>query len=309
MAKKYCRWHLNWLLLALLLCQPMAWSQADQQAEETSNSKQVRDTRRVEISSRVENGLTHITFATVDGNVIASLPAEIVRGDKVWGTVTLVPTGQTLEDKRDRFKTLKNLLVQLKPENGSAIMMAPGCNPMVLQVPRNCSEIKASVYDSDDKSLSTYRLPVFDFPSKKAEDGQARMPQVATPKRYFRCGANTDGSPGKSACMIGDQNCPLVAGSPRDQWFATPEDLPSGPLPIKLYLPDTQQVAESQVSVVRPKISADKLLRVGDRGQVKISVEGLQPGRSAQVIFRNLSPDVVTVGGGDYQVLNIGSSK
>lgn len=308
MTDKFDKWYQIWLL-AFLLWQPVeAWSQADNQAEISAFRVQ-RETRKVTISSRVEDGLTHITFATVDGNVIALLPAEIVRGDRIWGTVTLVPAGQSTQSKKDNLKTLSKLLVQLKPENGTAIMIAPGCSPKVLQVPQTCSEIKASLYDPDDKSMNTYGLPVTDTPAGQVDNGEVKLPQVATPKRFFRCGANTDGSPGQAACMMGGDNCPLVAGGPRDQWFATPANLPSGPLPIKLYLPEKQQVAESQVSVLRPKIYADKLLRVGDRGQIKITVEGMKPGMSAQLIFRNLSPEIVSVGGGDYQVIPLSNNR
>lgn len=299
MNRKHNNWYRPLLLLAFLLWQPVqAWSQTD------GSIPSARDAKKVSISNQVENGLTRITFTTDNGHVIASLPAEIAPTDNIWGSVTLAPAGQTAQDRKTNFNVLKKLMVQIKPENGSPVMMAPGCSPQVVHVPNACSEIQASLYDPDDKNLYTYRLSCLpQAPANNTGDDQVTMPQVAVPKRFFKCGANTNGSPGKSACAIGGENCPLVAGSPRDQWFATPQDLPPGPLPIKFYLPDTNQVAESQVSVARPKIYADKLLKVGDKGQIKITVEGLKRGADAQLIFRNLSPQVISVGGGDYQVI------
>ncbi len=263
-----------------------------------------RDTKKVVISSQTESGLERITYATDNGAVIATLPAEIAPDDNIWGTITLAPAGKTEQDRQVNFNALKKLLVELKPEHGSAIVMAPGCQPKVLHIPKDCAEIQASLYDPDDKSMHTYRLNcLLNKPKSDLGSGQAKMPQVVTPKRFFRCGANTDGSPGTGACSIDGENCPAIAGSPRDQFFAAPNDLPAGPVPMKFYLPDTNQVAESQVSVMKPKISADKLLKVGDRGQIKISVDGMKPGTSANLIFRNLSPEVISVGGGDYQVI------
>ncbi len=304
MTKRFGKWYHFLVLLPLLVGQSPAWSQPDRDIQP------VRDTKKVEISSQVDNGLNRIAFTTDNGSVIAILPAEIAPTDNIWGSITLAPAGQSAQDKKNNFNALKKLMVQLKPENGTAVMMAPGYSPKVLHVPLDCSEIQASLYDPDDRSLHTYRLSCLpSVPAKKAGDGKVEMPQVAVPKRFFRCGANTDGSPGKAACTIGDQNCPLVAGGPRDQWFATPQDLPPVPSPMRLYLPDTQQMAESQVSVVRPKIYADKLLKVGDKGQIKITVEGLKPGANAELIFRNLSPDVISVGGGDYQVIPLSANR
>jgi len=288
------KWFQLLMISALLLGQPLpAWSQSGS-----------RDIKKVDISSQVDNGLNRITFATAKGNVIAMLPAEIAPADTIWGSITLAPAGRTAEDRKDNFSQLKKMMVQLKPEHGSAVMMAPGCSPKALYVPADCSEIQASLYDPDDKSLHTYRLNCLSNPPEnQIGDGMVAMPQVAVPKRFFRCDTNTNGSPLNAACAINNQNCPSVAGGPRGQWFAAPQDLPARPLPIKFYLPDKQQVAESQISVVQPKIYADKLLKVGDKGQVKITLEGLKRGTEAQLIFRNLSPDVISVGGGDYQVI------
>lgn len=282
-------------ILTLLLCQSVSvWSQV------TAN----RQTKSVVISSQIENGLERITYATANGNVIATLPAEIAPDDNIWGTVTLAPVGKSSEERTDNFNVLRKLLVEIKPEHGVAIVMAPGCKPKVLHIPSDCAEIQASLYDPDDKSMNTYRLNCLPRkPENNLSSNQAKMPEVATPKRFFRCGANTDGSPGSGACTINGENCPAIAGGPRDQFFAAPNDLSAGPAPMKFYLPDTNQVAESQVSIMRPKIAADKLLKVGDRGQIKISVEGMKSGTNANLIFRNLSPEVISVGGGDYQVI------
>lgn len=297
------------LVVAVSLVFSTAFQAARSQTDgQTSSSLLMTDdqTQKVVMSSQVDNGLRHITFETPNGKLVASLPAEIASTDNIWGSAIAQVAGASPQEKSRNLDALKKLVVQIKPQNGSAVNLSPLGSPPIVHVPQNCQELKVSLYNPEDNSMNSYRIPCLAQPPSPASPvDNVLMPKIAVPKRNFRCGVTGDGSPGSALCTINDKNCPPVAGSPRSQWFQAPAELPLGQAPIKCYLPNSKKVAQSKICMVKPQIYGDKLLHVGDRGQLTIRVKGLSGVKGAKLIFQNLAPETVSVSGGDYQVIPI----
>lgn len=265
---------------------------------------QADDPQRIKLTSHTDNGLQHIIFSIPQGDVMANVPAEIAPLDQIWGTIALQPAGDSAQEKQKNRNDLKQIFLEVRAANGPTITMAPCTMPQSLVIPANCPEVTFSFNIPGLKDIYSIKHPCAMQPLPAVSPDRVRMPQVAVPNREFRCGVG--GGPGSTICTVGNQGCPSVAGSPRCQWFALPEGVSPGKAKLNCYLLDRNLVAKSQINVVQPKIYGEKLLHVGDRGNATIQLQGLRGVKGSTLIFRNLSPETLTVSGGDYQEIPIG---
>ncbi len=264
---------------------------------------QVKD---VDISTQVDSGIAQITYATQYGKFIVRLPDEMAANDTYWGTAVLEPIGDDNSySKGANYVALKKLHAEVKPVNGKAITIAPGTKPTPGKIPAGCEEVLVSLCDPNNKLMHTVRRPCSSKPLAGYPDNKVAMPQVAQPKHNFRAGANNSGNPGAMLARAGSQFLPPIAGNNRNQWYRMPEDMKPGRTPLEVYFPESGMMARSQLNVVQPKIYGPKLMHIGDTGQGRISLAGMGNLKGGSVIFRNLTPDVTRVEGGDYQVFPI----
>lgn len=289
--------------LSLLSC---AIGKVGAQIDPPDDPQIAQNAKAVAISSSSNHGLREIAFRTRHGLMVARIPDELRGGDSLWGTVLTEPAGSTSEERSLNRAALQKLQIELTPNVGSAVTVASRTIPAKLKIPPDCSQLNVSLYEPSTKTIFTVpRKCAPQMVPTGTDNNHATLPQVASPGQPFRCGMNGSGNPGDAFCNIGNKPCPPLAGNNRCQWFQTPKDAVTGQAPITCIWPSQHKAARGRVSVVKPELSADQLLHVGDRGQVRIKLPGLKGVKGAKLVFRNESPGIVTVSGGDDQVIPI----
>ena len=202
------------------------------------------------------------------------------------------------------------MTVELKPASGPPIVIVPDLPPAIGHIPAHSRTISIELKDQNHNTVaSVNHLCLAHRPPFPLDRNHIQMPSLGVLARPMRLGVFSDTGSGNADLYIAHQSCAPIAASPSNQWFMVPPNLPPGPKTIHCNLKDRGLCATSQIAVLKSHMEADRLLHVGDSGQVRITLTGLSPNTAnPRIVFRNLTPGIVRVTGGNYQVIPLAAS-
>jgi len=247
-------------------------------------------------------------FKTAKGIIRCTLPGGLVRGDRIWTTVTTQASGTSVQ------KTEQNAAYL----SGCKIHIGDQANPVsesgaLFTVPdqTGLTSLTLEVTSPDGKLLGKSLIPVSDVPTftLPAAPGSIHpvVPQVAEKGFPGKIAGSFDGDASTTYLMIGDQEALILAESPRECWFLTPEEL-SG---IRKYsLKEGDQLYLGEIRVINLALTASRTnLRRGEKTAITIEITGLDKAiQPVHLEIENQTPGVLSLEGGNKQTLEIGPS-
>lgn len=243
---------------------------------------------------------------TPNGKITIFLPANIVNGDVISGTVVSEPKGNTTTKQQQNSKIIKGYVYEIG-ENKNA----PVDDKIKFTIPDDINSEFLDIFlrDQKGKIVSTIEIPVaknapFNFPLNAMEKFSPIIPE------YIESGVPTsiagyfDGDFSTSAIQIADKNVDVLAESPREIIFNPPENI-SGIENITIE--EQGLIFEEQIRIIDLQLSAAKTqLKTGEQTSIQMVVSGLIDIDSDLKLFvNNLTPSVLLIEGGNFQELII----
>lgn len=255
------------------------------------------------------SGLNTAVFETPHGKLKVHLPDDASGGDTITGTVVAEPAGTTPEEKAQNEDELVGYVVAVKPKDpGNAPpVKSPKCppgQPVVCNLPPGCSAIDVSCDPPGTASANSgtsCSVPCSPTAPAAPPKGSCTMPTVGQCGKPFQIEANCDGLFANSACAVGGTPCKLLAESPRKMVAESPRDIVG---PTNLVVQEGKQIAQAPFCNAKVKLFCPKpVLHQGETSTLTATVMGLANIQNALLSIDNNSPDVLSLAGGDHQVL------
>ncbi len=256
------------------------------------------------------NGLRTVKFETKNGEVEVTLPSTIHAGDVISGTVISQPKGKNERQKTKNRNVLNGYVIEIEEKDSPT--QKKKAQPVKNQkgswiLPETIAEtgVRFLLKDSRQKVVGEVPVPASPMPRDLSVPAVLTENDFAVPS-YLRAGeperitGHFDGDFTTSALEIGNTEAEVLAESPGELFFETPEEI-SGPVDVELREDDFTM--EEEVNVLDLDISAGKLNLVkGEQTQVHVSVNGLE-GLETEVPLElaNLTPSSIEMEGGNQQ--------
>ncbi|MBA3860257.1 MAG: hypothetical protein C0507_25400 [Cyanobacteria bacterium PR.3.49] len=256
-------------------------------------------------------GLNTATFETPHGKLKVNLPDDASAGDTITGTVVAEPAGNTPEEKAQNEDELVGYVVSVRPKDpkNTPAINPPKCppgQPVTCNLPPNCSGIDVCCDPPGTASAnsgSNCTVPCAPTPPPAPPEGTCTMPTLGQCGKPFQIEANCDGMFSNSACAVGGTPCKLLAESPRKMVAESPRDIIG---PTQLVVQEGQQIAQAPFCNVKVKLFCPKpVLQQGETSTLTATVMGLANVQNALLSIDNNSPDVLSLAGGNHQMLSL----
>lgn len=254
-------------------------------------------------------GLNTAVFETPHGKLKVNLPDDAAGGDTISGTVVAEPAGNTPEEKAQNEDELNGYVVAVQPKQppGMPPIKPPKCEPgkpVTCNLPPGCSGINVSCDPpgtASQNSGTSCSVPCDEKPPAPPPPGSCTMPTIGQCGKPFEVKANCDGKFDNSACEVGGQQCKMLAESPRKMIAESPKDIVG---PSQLKVKEGNKTAQGPFCNVKVKLVCPKpVLHQGETSTLTCTVLGLANVKGATLSIDNNSPDVLSLSGGDHQVL------
>jgi hypothetical protein len=247
-----------------------------------------RPVKQVQIETKfleVGPGVISADFGLNFGHVYANFPSDLASGDRIAGTLAVVPSGKSEAERAANASTLGALSIEIAgakfPVDGG-LFVCPRVSPTGIDILLDIQPIARLLVQPAVTALPGQ--PVFVLPAAGVVAGRAR---ILGP---------FEGSLDRTSVRIGDAAAHLVAESPRSCIF----DVPAGPAGLTRI----ELVENLRLTPPRP------IIHTGDTTSFAAEVTGLAGlERPLPITIRNLSTDVVAMEGGDAQTLAIAPSQ
>lgn len=273
---------------------------------------------RTKIKSKdlLEEGV-YKTFFTISqlGQVVVYLPGKLKPGDKFSGSVKYRAFGKNKEAKLQNLKSLKSYSVQVrraevleKPANSDDKIPPPQANQDKSQfsgvIPEKNRTLEI-VLMSGEKKAKYSRLKL---EKELIEDSSLQkssyVPNVSQCGHPVVISGRFDGNFKNTKVKVGGENCLILAESPRDAVFQSPYEVVGK---TELKFSDATFSGKSEIVNLKLRLRAHKAkLKMGEKTTIRANVEGIGDSSNAvELVLVNMTPDVVSVKGGDQQVVRI----
>lgn len=249
------------------------------------------------VSTETKEGLNTTTFKTPKGNVTVVLPSNVYAGDVISGTVLAEPKGKNERQKSKNKNVLNGYVIEMVDKSTSANQ-----DKGSWKIPELIKDGIRMLFLKDHKGnvIAESPIPVSEIPATPLIQDGFNVPQ------YIRAGVPEkiagvfDGDFMNSAISINDMPVDIIAESPTEVFFQSPEDI-SGPIDLELQEGDL--IIEEEINIVDIEMSADRLsLLKGESTKVHVNIVGLE-GIETEIplTITNLSPGNVSLEGGITQ--------
>jgi len=298
------RWQraLSTLLAVFVLSGPLALQQpADAQTPPPVTQLKGAITKSI--------GLNTAVFETPHGKLKVNLPDDAAGGDTITGTVVAEPAGNTPEEKAQNEDELVGYVVTVRPKDPASAspVKPPKCEPgqpVTCNLPPGCTGIDVGCNPpgtATANSGSSCSVPCPPTAPPSPPKGSCTMPTVGQCGKPFQIEANCDGMFQNSACAVGGTPCKLLAESPRKMVAESPRDIVGL---SNLVVQEGQQIAQAPFCNVKVKLFCPKpVLHEGETSTLTATVMGLDKVQNALLSIDNNSPDVLSLAGGNHQIL------
>ena len=260
------------------------------------------DTLSGTVQATAENspGLRQTNFSTPAGVVVVYLSDEMAPGDSLTGTVVARPSGKNDAEREKNRAALEEFAVNV---GGHVISAAE--KRFKLQIPADGAKkpLEVALRDNKGRELSRLDAPVLEEAPRNAL-ADFQFPSLVQQGRpgVVRGPFDGDISDTDRVTLAGQQVDQLVQTQRTAVFANTSRAVGAAPLEIN----EQGHVTTAQVYSAAVSLSATKLnLQNGETATLAVKVAGLNPSREVSLSLKNLSPDVITLGGGNSQTIPI----
>lgn len=271
-------------------------------AGRSGNAASQSDTLSGTVQATAENspGLRETKFSTPAGTVTVYLSDEVAPGDSLTGTVVAVPSGKNDAEREKNRAAFANFAVNV---GGNLISAAQG--RFQLQIPTHGAKkaLEVSLRDNKGRELSRLDAPVLEEAPRNAPT-DFQLPSLVQQGRPGLVRGPFDGdiSDTDRVTLAGQQMNQLVQTQRSMVFTNTSRAVGAAPLEIN----EQGHVMTAEVQSVAVTLSATQLnLQNGQTTPVTVQVTGLRPSQEVSLSLKNLSPDVITLAGGNSQTIPI----
>jgi len=251
-----------------------------------------------------ENGLSTLVFETPEGMVNVYLPADLAMGDRITGTVVAQPSGDTEKQRAEFADRIAGYVVEL---NDTVKTTARG-GSLEWVVPAGATALTLVLRDAKGTEVSRAQPPVVTdlgrLEALRAGVTDFKLPELGVVGHPVRVDGPFDGDLVTTGVAVGGKDTGLLAESPRAVFFEAGDDrIGSHPMLVK----EREATIEGEFRTIGflhdiPKTDLVK----GETTELKTRVVGLE-GLDQPVTLRlvNHTPDIVSVEGGDVEIIHI----
>jgi len=260
--------------------------------------------QRVTADSVRESGLHTTTFGTLNGRVTVYLPDDLAAGDTLSGIVTAEPVGRDDAARARAASTLEGYVVAIASQQaraGESLRFAIAGDASAASIP-------LVLRDAQGREVSRVDVPVVRALAATAvappQPSDYALPEIGQSGHPLQIAGRFDGDSGSTTIRIGGRDGKVLAESPRQAIVEAPAGV-VGPTDVELVERDV--MVSGPLRVVRVDLSAPRTaLKAGETTRLAVEVLGLE-GLDAPLPLRvvNRTPAVVTLEGGDEQVLTV----
>ena len=246
--------------------------------------------------------LTVTSMSDPQGTVRVRLPADMAAGDTITGTVVVEPAGGSDAQRAANESILNGYVVEAGANKAQVAQrvitfVVPSTATLAALVLRRAN---GAVAGRADVPVRARPNPV----THPALPGDFKLPQVAVAGQPFAIAGPFSGDAAHTALAIGGRSAEIVAESPRTL-VAVPPANAVGPSSMQLNESGIAAAAACNVLSLGLSASSTRLAK-GAHATVHVTVGGLSGIRlPVYVRLVNATPAVVSLGGGQTQVLTI----
>jgi hypothetical protein len=237
-------------------------------------------------------GLQTTTFNLPEGRLTVLLPADVVAGDTISGTVIAVPNGTGAAGAANEA-TLQGLVVDIE----GAKPRRPGMQPTWLIPAVPVALLTVTLFDPDGEAVGTCDVPALpkDVANAPSTFGCDPVTPIGNP---IQITGPFDGDTGNTSAKCGSPLAPL-AESPRSCVFSGVQSPPGA---VSISVTEGGKSATLPCNAITVQLSAPKTtLLAGEATQLTMTVSGLNGLSPSEypvpVEITNLTPDVVRFAG------------
>jgi len=244
------------------------------------------------------NTVTTISMDEI-GKIKIVTPNDILAGDKFTAGVKLIPEGKKEKDIVKNNQILKDSYIYL----GHTRFPASGNSGPLFLSESEIRNTPIKVTDPGGKTLFESIVPdLFNKPIPKSTG--FKIPSHGVIGTPFRIYGNFDGNAQNTSCHIGGKPAEILAESPRQCIIEFPNDIKGA---TSITISENGIIITEQIGAVDMSISAGRMnLKRGESTYVDVVVTGLENLKeNATLTVKNVSTAVVTMGGGNSQVITI----
>jgi len=248
-------------------------------------------------------GLRVTPIAVPEGTLRVYLPDDIAAGDTISGTVVAEPAGNTDAERSRNTSELDGYVVEVGPTKANAKSRAF----LVSGLPASLSLIVRSAAGKEARRISVPVQPRQTPPLHQAGPSDFQFPRIVAGGQPCVVHGPFSGDFRNTTLSVGGQPVQPLAQSPRTFVATAPTNVQG---PTNYQLNEGGVTAVAPVNVVRIQLSAPRTaLTRGQHTTVTVMVQGLEGlPSSGPVRIENATPNVVTLAGGDVQVITIAPS-
>lgn len=263
-------------------------------AQDTPSSQQVRTEKQA--------GLTVTTFVAPQGSVKVYLPDDMAPGDTISGIVLTEPAGPSGVEREQNAVALNLMVVQFGSQRWR---VATGAVHKLL-ISRDVTNTELALADGNGAAVGRTQLNLAVEHSQPAPSAIV-LPRIGQTGRLVVIHGPFDGDMSNTRVRVGEVDATVLAESPRRVVIRSPHNV-VGVTPIEVT--EASRTSQGQFRNVGVNLSAPRTsLQRGESTQLSVQVTGLEGlTQPIAITLENLSPSVVSLGGGNTQTLTVDPS-
>ena len=254
------------------------------------------------VETKTDQNLGMITFNTLQGQVIVSLPNEIAPGDTISGSVRTQTTAATSEHIAGNQTELIGYVVEVNgqktnpSEKNFMFAISDIQKGLVVSLINNKgNKIGSAIVPCNAPQLNVIHPAIITL-------NDFKIPSVGLRGDQIKITGPFDGNSENTRCYIGGQTVQVIAETPQQMISRSPVDV-KGPTTITLIEGNIEK--KSEYHNLGLQMSASKMTLIkGERSTLTIQVDGLQE-LHKKVFLRLECNGIVNMKGGNLQFLEI----
>jgi hypothetical protein len=238
----------------------------------------------------LHDGAFSLSLDVAEGRLFVFFPSDMTTGDRISGSMRAQPLGFSEADRERNRAQLERHILEIAGVEARFADRVFGLTVPVAQV--------ALAFSVDGNVVSRGVIQVAPRGLQDAASPAPTMTQAGLPVSVH---GNFDGDSSTTRATIGDQDCPILAESPRQVSFLAPLR-PTGRAQLRIQEGANPSSFESSITNLDVRVlTARSSVARGHSRRLSLSVEGLQDLSAPMVVLLRASP-AVRLHGGNEQI-------
>jgi hypothetical protein len=252
------------------------------------------------ITTETSKGLHTAALYTAWGKINVNLPADIVGGETISGSVYTAPVGKTVKEKEKNLGELNKYVIEIeeiKDKQTPAVQ-----RPDSWMIPKAVNAVHLVFKDSHGVVVGGAEVPVYPAPPVSSPIG-FQLPGMGQAGNFLRVPGPFNGNFADTVLRIGGFDAETLAESPRGLIVLTPyQKQVSGPAKITLKEGNAEVSGGYRNISVHLAVGKTRL-KSGETTTLTVTVTGLERLEDEVPLrLQNKSPGIISMRGGTIQV-------